>query len=132
MQRLTDPDECRKITDKYPQYFTFDVENWFSQPGNYALIDGDNVGFGEYKAPGVYWVHFCFHTARGRDAIELTKRMLVQLKTDNKVTAIIGLIEKRNRKAKWLIRQVGLQSLGEVYTHNGLCEMFYTSTKEFT
>jgi hypothetical protein len=132
MFRLTDSQLCRTVTDLYPDYFTFDAETWFSDARNYAVIEGQNVGFAEYKAVGVYWVHFCFHTARGRDAIELTKRMLSQLKADNKVTAVIGLIEKRNRKAKWLIRQVGLQSIGEVYTHNGLCEMFYTSTKEFT
>lgn len=49
MNRLTDPSKCRKITDKYPRYFTFDVEEWFANPNNYAVIDGDNIAFGEYK-----------------------------------------------------------------------------------
>lgn len=131
MKRLTDPTECRKVTDKYPQYFTFDVEDWFSKENNYALIEGDNIAFGEYKSPGVYWVHFCFDTARGREAINLTKRMFKRLSRDCPLKIGIGLIGVNNKKAKWLIRQVGFKSLGEIDTANGLCEMFYShSTKD--
>lgn len=129
MRRLTDPTECRRVTDKHPQYFTFDVEDWFSKENNYALIEGDNIAFGEYKRPGVYWVHFCFDTSRGREAIQLTKDMFKEFCRVCPVQTAIGLIEVNNRKAKWLIRQVGFKSLGEVMTENGLCEMFY-STKE--
>ena len=130
MERLFDPAVCRSVTDLYPDYFTFDVEGWFSKPDNYALKDGANVGFAEYKKPGVFWVHFCFHTARGREAIRLTQAMVARLCEENKVTSLVGLIELGNRKARWLIRQVGFQSLGEVMTENGMCEMFYTTTKD--
>lgn len=129
MRRLTDPVECRKVTDKYPQYFTFDVEDWFANPDNCAIIKGDNVGFGEYKSPGMYWVHFCFDTARGREAIQLTKDMFKELCRVCPLKTAIGLIDVNNKKARWLIRQVGFKSLGEVMTGNGLCEMFY-ATKE--
>lgn len=129
MNRLTDPSKCRKITDKYPRYFTFDVEEWFANPNNYAVIDGDNIAFGEYKKPGVYWVHFCFDTARGREAIQLTKEMFEKFCCDCPVKIAVGLIELTNKKARWLIRQVGFKSLGEIMTENGVCEMFY-STKE--
>jgi len=129
MRRLTDPAECRRVTDKHPQYFTFDVDAWFANADNYALMEGDNIAFGEYKKPGVYWVHFCFDTARGREAIQLTKDMFEEFCRVCPVKTAIGLIEVNNRKARWLIRQVGFKSLGEVETENGLCEMFY-STKE--
>ena len=127
MKRLTDPTECRKVTDKHPQYFTFDVDAWFANADNYALIEGDNIAFGEYKHPGVYWVHFCFDTARGREAIQLTKDMFEEFCRVCPVKTAIGLIEVNNRKARWLIRQVGFKSLGEVMTENGLCEMFYST-----
>lgn len=129
MRRLINPIECRNITDKHPQYFTFDVESWFANPENYALIEGDNIAFGEYKSAGVYWVHFCFDTARGREAIQLTKDMFEEFCRACPVKTAIGLIEVNNRKARWLIRQVGFQSLGEVMTENGLCEMFYSTRK---
>lgn len=131
MNRITDPAECRAVTDKHPDYFSFDVEEWFSKTENYAYKEGDNVAFGEYKNPGVYWVHFCFDTAKGRDAINLTRRMFKQLSEDTPLKMGIGLIHIDNRKAKWLIRQVGFQSLGLVDTENGICEMFYSkSTKD--
>lgn len=131
MKRLVDPAECRTVTDKHPDYFTFNVEEWFSNTENYAYKEGDNVAFGEYKSPGVYWVHFCFDTAKGREAINLTKRMFKQLSEDTPLKVAIGLIHVDNKKAKWLIRQVGFQSLGLVDTKNGVCEMFYSkSTKD--
>jgi len=129
VRRLTDPVECRKVTDHYPQYFTFNVEEWFDTPNNYALIEGENIAFGEYKSPGTYHVHFCFHTARGREAVQLTKDMFEEFCRGCPVKTAIGLIEVNNKKARWLIRQVGFKSLGEVMTENGLCEMFY-STKD--
>lgn len=129
MKRLIDPTICRQITDKYPDYFSFNVEDWFSKPENYALIEGDNIAFGEYKSPGVYWVHFCFDAARGREAIQLTKDMFEEFCRACPVKTAIGLIEVNNKKARWLIRQVGFKSLGEVMTENGMCEMFY-STKD--
>ena len=126
MERLIDPAECRVVTDRYLDWFTFDVEDWFTNPENYAYKEGDNVAFGEYKGPGVYWVHFCFDTAKGRDAIELTKQMFKQLCNDTPLKIGIGFIHISNRKAKWLIRQVGFKSLGLIETENGLCEMFYS------
>ncbi len=130
IKRLTDPVKCRKVTDKHLDYFTFDVEDWLANSLNFAFIEGDNVAFAEYKQPGIYWVHFCYDKARGRDAIELTKEMFKELCRSCPVEVAIGLIEVNNRKARWLIRQVGFKSLGQVTNENGLCEMFYTSKKE--
>lgn len=131
MKRLINSEECCHITDKHPDYFTFNAEEWFASSNNYALIDGPNIAFAEYKSPGVYWVHFCFDTARGREAIQLTKDMFEEFCRVCPVKTAIGLIEVNNKKARWLIRQVGFKSLGEVETHNGLCEMFY-ATKGMT
>jgi hypothetical protein len=125
MERLTDPVLCRQVTDKYKRYFTFDVEDWLSKEGHYALIDGENIAFAEEKEAGQYFVHFCFHTARGREAIDLTKKMYKWLCENYPLKSAIGLIELDNKRARWLIRQVGFTSLGEVTTPLGRCEMFY-------
>lgn len=127
MERLTDPNVCRLITDKHLEYFTFDVDQWLSDTRNYALIEGNNIAFGEYKSPGTYWVHFCFDDARGREAISLTSKMFEEFCTVCPVRIAIGLIHLDNRKARWLIRQAGFKSLGEVMTENGMCEMFYNT-----
>ena len=126
MERLTDPALCRAVTDRHLDYFTFDVDEWFRDEGNYALIEGMNIAFGELKSPGVYWVHFCFDTARGREAIKLTQEMFKEFCRVCPVRIAIGLIALNNKKARWLIRQVGFQSLGETTTENGPCEMFYS------
>lgn len=125
MDRLVSISDCREVTDKHPDYFTFDAEDWFSKPNNYALIEGKNISFGEYKSEGLYWVHFCFDEARGREAINLTKRMLEAFYEAVPVVTSIGVIDVKNLKARWLIRQVGFKSLGNIETGYGLCEMFY-------
>lgn len=125
MERLYDPDICRSVTDKYPDYFTFDVEEYFSNPMNYTAFKGENIGFAEYKNPGTYWVHFCYHTAKGKEAVNLAQDMLNALFRDCPAKIAIGLIEMGNRKARWVVRQAGFKSLGETETKNGMCEMFY-------
>ena len=130
MERLYDPVRCRQVTDKHLDYFTFNVEEWLADEANYAVIEGDNIAFAEYKSPGVYWVHFCFHSARGREAIELTKNMFKSLCLTFPVNTAVGFIEVNNKKARWLIRQVGFKSLGMINTENGLCEMFYSHSTE--
>lgn len=127
IKRLLDVEICRKITGNHPRYFTFDIEDWFSNPLNYALIHDENIAFAEWKSEGVYHVHFCFDTARGRDAIRLTKQMFEEFCRSCPVEIAIGLISDSNKKAKWVIRQVGFKSLGEIETENGICEMFYAT-----
>ena len=129
MKRLLNPTECRKVTDKYPRHFTFDVEDWLADLNNYAIIKDDNIAFAEYKSEGLYWVHFCFDTAKGRQAINLAKEIFEEFCRVRTVKSVVGLIEIDNKKALWLIRQVGFKSLGETETKLGLCEMFYL-TKE--
>ena len=125
MKRLTNPPECRKITDKHLTYFTFDADEWFAKEENYALVEGENIAFAEYKSPGVYWVHFCFDEARGREAVILTERIFTEFCRVRSVKMVIGFITLGNRKARWLIRQAGFNSLGEILTEIGMCEMFF-------
>jgi hypothetical protein len=129
MTRLTCAETCKKVTQHYPDYFTFDVETWFENPLNRAYVEGENIGFAEWKGNDNFWVHFCFHTARGREAINVTKRMVNELFNETNFNSCVGLIHEDNKKARWLIRQVGFKSLGLSDTENGVCEMFYL-TKE--
>lgn len=130
MHRTQNLEAVSSVTQHYPDYFTWNAADWLSDDANFAYQEGENVGFAEFKSPGNYWVHFCYHTARGRAAIELTKRMLDALYADTHYQTVVGLISEDNKKARWLIRQVGFESLGMVDTQNGLCEMFYSIRKD--
>ena len=125
MKRLLDPSICREITDLFPTYFTFNVEEWLSDGRNYALKEGDNIAFAEFIKDGVYWVHFCYGEARGREAVRLTQKIFTEFCKKRPVKILLGLIHVDNRKASWVVRQAGFSSLGEIITKNGLCEMFY-------
>lgn len=131
MKRLMDPVICKAITDKHKDYFTFDEDKWFSNLNNFGYIEGQNVGFGEFKSPGCYWVHLCCDEAKGREAVELTKKMVGMLYEDTQFNSLVALIHVDNKKAKWLIRQVGFKSLGVTDTPNGLCEMFCLTKKDY-
>lgn len=120
-------EEINDLIKDHPDYFTFNVKEWYDNKDNLALVEGRNIAFGEKKSPGVYWVHFCFSEAKGRDAIRLTQRMFEEFCRIKPVKIAVGLIAVENKKAKWLIRQVGFKSLGETDTGNGLCEMFYST-----
>jgi len=130
LKRSNNVDEVYSVTQHYQEYFTFEEESWLSNPNNAAIVEGENVGFAELKDCGVYWVHFCFHTARGRQAVDLTKRMLSFLFDEVRYNSLVGLIAEDNRKARWLIRQVGFKSVGMTDTPNGVCEMFIFTRKD--
>jgi hypothetical protein len=130
MRRLVNPEEAKKVTKGYPLDFTFDIKSWLANPDNYALIEGRNIAFGEKKGDGIYHVHFCFDEARGRTAIELTRRMLSAFYHACPVRVCVGLIREDNRRARWLIRQVGFTSLGMTDTDDGRREMFFHTNKE--
>ena len=130
MERVYNASEVLETIQNYPDYFSFDVEEWFKKPENYCIREGLNLGFAEPKSPGVYWVHFCFHTCRGRDAIRLTVKMLRQLFQDCPIKSAIGLVHEDNKKASWVCRKAGFISLGHVETENGTCEMLHWIKKE--
>lgn len=129
MIELVSPDRCREVIKPYREFSDFDPDDWFSKSENYALIEGDNIGMAEYKSPGVYWVHFVYNTARGRAAVDLASAMLKDLCSNRAVNHCIGLIAADNKKAKWVVRQAGMKSLGELDTDIGRCEMFYLEGK---
>lgn len=128
--RTKNVQDVEEVTRKHPEYFTHDFETWLKNDNNFCYKSEDNLGFGEMKEEGQYWVHLCLNSARGREAIDLTSRFVDRLYEDTKFNVAVGVIHHDNRKAKWLIRQIGFTSLGEVETDYGLCEMFFTTKKE--
>jgi hypothetical protein len=123
--RLIDPIKCRLVVEKYPKYFTFDIDEWLNNPLNYALIDGDNIAFAEYKKEGVYWVHFCFDTARGREAISLANKMKDAFCRNFNNPVLIGLVAAENKPAVFVTKKMGFRHLDFVTTEHGLTHIMY-------
>lgn len=129
MKRLLDYKECQRVTSLQREYFTFDEETWLANQKNYALIEEDNIAFAEYKKEGVYEMHLCFNSARGKAALLLVEKMLQKFATERDVSVMVGLIHKDNRKTNALVRRLGFTSAGLVETSNGSCELFYKGLK---
>lgn len=113
------------ITKEYPIYFTKDFKTWLEDERNLILKEGRNLAFAEYKSHGVYWVHFCFDTCKGKEAIGLTKEIFKFFCETAYVKVVVGLIAADNKPAKWVIRQAGFTSLGTTPTTDGTSEMFF-------
>lgn len=111
---------------KYADYFkNADVREWLDDTKNIAIVEGDNVALFEYKSPGVYWGHYFYSSARGREAINLSGRILKHVLHKYPITTLLGLTLEANKPARWLSRQIGMNSLGLVETINGQCELFF-------
>lgn len=130
--RSFDLDLLLKLTKPYeaiaPQE---DFIKWFNMPSNLMFVEGDNVGLATYEYPGVYGVHWYF-TCRGREAIELAKRMIKNLFENYDAITIRGMVKENLRASRWATRQVGLKSYGMVDDPKfGRNEMFITTKEEF-
>jgi hypothetical protein len=125
MERVVDASVCREITDKHLDYFSFDAKSWLANPNNYALKHKHNIAFAEFVNPSTYKVHFCFDEARGNEAVLLTLAVFEEFsKRVPAMRQVIGCIDVNNRKAKWVVRKAGFQSLGVEETEAGSFEVF--------
>lgn len=125
MYRTTNCSECQEVFDQHLEQFSFPVASWLSNPKNIALKSGGNIGLAEYKDDNHYWVHFCFTEARGQKALVLAQRMLTTLYNNYGFKWIIGPVSVGNKKAAWVVRQLGFKSAGLEETNRGLFEIFF-------
>ena len=126
MHKTTSYKELWPLVEKYATYFKdADVQEWLDDPKNIAIVDEDNVALFEYKSPGAYWGHYFYNSARGREAIKLSERILKHAFHKYPIKTLLGLTPEDNKPARWLSRQIGMHSLGLVETLNGQCELFF-------
>lgn len=104
----------------------FDPREWIADPDNIALTDGEgNYNLFQYDTVGVYWAHTYFNTARGREAIKLCKDSLDwAFSVDSPIRVIKGITPLYKQGARWLNRQIGLESHGIIRTKDGVGELF--------
>jgi hypothetical protein len=80
-----------------------------------------------WRGPGIFEGH-SFFRVRGREALYLGKAMLGVMFDNYEARMIWGATPLSNRPARWFNRQLGFQSLGEIETPSGRCELFSLET----
>jgi hypothetical protein len=128
MHRSFSSDDLHDAISLYPDLNdVLDCEEWVSNPNNVMLRDGHDAsastGIFAYEYPGLYTGHYFFRV-RGREAIDLAKRMLGEMFENYGAKAIRGLTKTDNRPALWITRQLGFKSCGLIVTKNGEHELF--------
>lgn len=108
-----------------PQEF----EDWFNTPLNIMLTEGENVGLATYSRPGIYIIHW-YYKVRGREAIDLGKKMLKHLIDHYDAKLIVGFVKTGLKASRWAARQVGMKSQGFVTFADGDENELFTTTKD--
>lgn len=111
---------------------SFDLKQWQEDPSNILLSDGkDNFALFGYEFPRAYQGHYAFLSARGKEAIRLSRLFLSQMFDDYGARLIFGLTPLENKKALWMSRRVGFQSQGIVETLEGESQLFTLLKEEY-
>lgn len=106
------------------------LEDWISDFFNIALTnEAGDVALFEYVKEGLYTGHY-FYNSRGRKALSTSEEFLNEIFSREEVQAIQGFTPLRNRKARWLSRQIGFSSYGVIQL-NEPCEHFILTRNEY-
>lgn len=90
----------------------FDPAAWLAEPGNFALIDGDNLGMFEAEHwPGPLNAHVLF-ASRGKQAFDTARAMLAQAFAFG-ATEILGETPVGLKAALGFSRRLGFVPYGE-------------------
>jgi hypothetical protein len=105
--------------------------DWVANDQNVLLRSDDNFALFDYTYPGMFTAHYFFGSARGREALKLSREMLKTIFLEHGAHVIRGLTPVENKKAAWMTRQLGFTSHDFVETSAGLCEVFLLTLDEF-
>jgi hypothetical protein len=131
IERSFDPDLMRRALTLYSKpSHGIDCDAWVKDQRYYLLHDGEDVGLGTFEYPGVYTVHWFFHS-RGKAAIKQARAMLDWMFANTDCKAVRGLTPQDFKAARWLAKQVGLKSYGFMEDTNGVHELMIITKEEF-
>lgn len=133
--RTNNSEELIETTaEVYPELLEdalFEAGPWLSDLSNIALTDGKgSFGLFTYEYPGVYSAHYFFKVS-GKEALDLAMDMLTEMFVNRQAEAIRGLVPSERMDVRWMTRQLGFTSYGEVDTNVGPCIIYICSLDEF-
>jgi hypothetical protein len=89
---------------------------------NVCLIEGEGGAIFVWRGPGIYEVHVFFEQ-RGREVIELSRRMLDQMR-ENGAKLFWAAVPVESRHVIMFTRLMGWKSQGVENLAHGWCELF--------
>lgn len=110
----------------------FDLQLWLTNDKNLAFTDDrDNIGLLEYDRPGIYNSHMFFNS-RGKETLDRATEMIKYAFDNYPVEVMRGYTPLTNKAARWVDRQLGYTSYGEIdMVGTPRCELFILTRKEF-
>jgi hypothetical protein len=120
MELLRDPDELKRLlAQNAREPMAYDTREWLSNPSNFALREGEDVGLFEAMGewPGPLDAHV-FFASRGAQALTIAKAMLAQAFAYG-ATEIHGETPAKFRDALMFSRLLGFKVVGERETPDG-------------
>jgi hypothetical protein len=131
IQRTYHVGNVETALELYPyEPIDLDVTEWLADRNNIALTAEDgSIALFEWVRPGLYDGHY-FFLCRGKEAIELSHRILSELHTNYGVKAIRGFTPIKHKAALWMSRKIGFHDMGEVPTEIGPCTLFLMNLDE--
>lgn len=127
---VRDYDRLLKATEEHRDLCPIaDLDKWISLPNNLMFVEGDDVGLATFEYRGLYNVHWYFKS-RGREAIDVARRMLANLFENYGAQAVRGLVRDRLKASRWATRQVGLKSMGFIDNLDGSKDELFVVTKD--
>ena len=97
--------------------------DWLSQPGNFAVVAGNDVALFDGKGDGIFEGHFLFE-ARGKAAIVAAREAFRVAFEVYGARMIMGLVPADRRDVNLLVRWAGGKHVGIRQTSEGPCELF--------
>jgi hypothetical protein len=133
--RTTDLSVIHAATDPWKEEIVgFDPEVWINIPGNLALTNeyGDVALFErQYLQPSAVCGHYFFHS-RGVKACKVAKQFLGEAFSGSYgISTIIGLTPLTKRGALRMNNYLGFQSLGQIETVIGPCELVMLTKEQW-
>lgn len=132
--RVTDPAVLTEELAPYKDTIgdEFEANEWLGNDRNIALTDNNSFGLFQYEIPGVYTGHYFFsNNVRGKEAKRLATEMLIIAFRDYGIRVIRGLTPVKNKKARWMTRQLGFKSFGILDISDDTCELFILTRDDF-
>lgn len=133
MIRSFDPKVFEEAVKPYPNVFkteNFDFKGWLEDLNNIMYEEDGSVGLCCWEYPGVYTVHW-FYKVRGKEALNLARKMIKDLFEDKNVKTLRGLTEVSLKPARWAARQLGFKSYGVETFPQGDYEILILTKKDF-
>jgi hypothetical protein len=118
-----DPSAIISAIDSSPLNRGLSGAVWLAEPGNIAIVDGEDIALFDDEGDNVYEMHVLFKS-RGRAAIDAGKASLRRMFEDHNASLIFAKVPAIRPDVNLFARWIGLKFIGLRSTAYGPCHIF--------